>query len=285
MRKVIINYGNKILFRYITIANSFVITTNVDHQFYKAGFLEERIFATQGDYGLIQCSRGCHKKLYDNEELIYKMINKQQDCKIPTELVPKCPMCGQNMEVNLRCDNFFIEDSKWHESCDNYQNFLINNSNLNILELCNNSIKYRDMSFHKSEKTMIMRSLMNIRMPKPIWKKFLKVQDEFLQEESRKRGIVKLNDIPTLKVQYGLENKYYKAIENGIKSIAFYCISTGEFHFQNDEAAKIAIDEVTKFLSCYYNKLDRVIFNVFKGYDQEIYEKLLINNFKKWNFI
>ena len=266
-----------------------------------------------------------------------------------------------------------------------------------VKELCNDSIKYRDMIVKKSEKRMIMRALMNIRMPKPISKEFLEVQDEFLQEESRKRGVVQLNDIPTLKVQYGLENKYSnkisiwkgditrlqidaivnaansqmlgcfvpghmcidnaihsfaglqlrdecneymkkmriknkyydeptgsavvtkaynllckyvihtvgpivmnyltddlkndlrssyrsclnKAIENGIKSIAFYCISTGEFHFQNDEAAKIAIDEVTKFLSCYYNKLDRIIFNVFKGYDQEIYEKLLINNFKK----
>ncbi len=266
-----------------------------------------------------------------------------------------------------------------------------------VKELCNDSIKYRDMIVKKSEKRMIMRALMNIRMPKPISKEFLEVQDEFLQEESRKRGVVQLNDIPTLKVQYGLENKYSnkisiwkgditrlqidaivnaansqmlgcfvpghmcidnaihsfaglqlrdecneymkkmriknkyydeptgsavvtkaynllckyvihtvgpivmnyltddlkndlrssyrsclnKAIENGIKSIAFCCISTGEFHFPNDEAAKIAIDEVTKFLSCYYNKFDRIIFNVFKDYDQEIYEKLLINNFKK----
>lgn len=123
----------KVLFDIVKEKDYFVITTNVDHQFYKAGFPEERIFATQGDYGLIQCSRGCHKKLYDNEELVYKMINEQQDCKIPTNLVPKCPMCGQNMEVNLRCDNFFVEDSKWHESYNNYQNFLINNGNLNIL--------------------------------------------------------------------------------------------------------------------------------------------------------
>ena len=69
---------------YIMEKDYFVITTNVDHQFYKAGFPEERIFTTQGDYGLIQCSRGCHKKLYDNEELIYKMINKQQYCKNTT---------------------------------------------------------------------------------------------------------------------------------------------------------------------------------------------------------
>ena len=79
-----------------------------------------------------------------------------------------------------------------------------------VKELCNDSIKYREMIVKRSEKRMIMRSLMNIRMPKAISKEFLKVQDEFLQEEVRKRGIVKLNDISTLKVQYGLENKYSK---------------------------------------------------------------------------
>ena len=55
----------------------FVLTTNVDHCFQKAGFDKERLFYTQGDYGLFQCSVPCHKKTYDNEEIIRKMIEAQ----------------------------------------------------------------------------------------------------------------------------------------------------------------------------------------------------------------
>lgn len=72
----------------------FVLTTNVDHQFYKAGFSADRIFATQGDYGEIQCQRGCHPKVYDAKELFEKMDAARKDCLIPSELVPKCPVCG-----------------------------------------------------------------------------------------------------------------------------------------------------------------------------------------------
>lgn len=111
----------------------FVITTNVDHQFYKAGFPEERVFATQGDYGLLQCANGCHKKLYDNEAIIYEMVEKQRDCKVPSELVPKCPVCGGNMEVNLRCDEYFVEDEDWDNSLANYEKFIGENQNKNIV--------------------------------------------------------------------------------------------------------------------------------------------------------
>lgn len=102
----------------------FVLTTNVDHQFWLAGFPKERIFAAQGDYGLFQCAKGCHKKLYDNEKIIRAMVTRQKDCRIPSDLVPKCPVCGGDMEVNLRCDHFFVEDEAWQEMLKGYQAFL-----------------------------------------------------------------------------------------------------------------------------------------------------------------
>ncbi|GAA0180690.1 hypothetical protein SH2C18_33370 [Clostridium sediminicola] len=102
----------------------FVLTTNGDHLFYKAGFDSNRIFATQGDYGLLQCAKACHDKLYDNEHIVYEMIEKQKDLKIPSELIPKCPVCGGDMEVNLRKDNYFIQDENWDIEYKNYENFL-----------------------------------------------------------------------------------------------------------------------------------------------------------------
>lgn len=102
----------------------FVLTTNVEHQFWINGFADDRIFATQGDYGLMQCAEACHNKLYSNEELVKKAVNETVDCKIPSDLVPKCPVCGGEMEINVRKDNFFVEDEKWHEMHDNYAAFL-----------------------------------------------------------------------------------------------------------------------------------------------------------------
>ena len=115
----------------------FVLTTNVDCQFYKAGFDENRIFATQGDYGKIQCQRACHSKTYDAEELFHKMDAARKDCLIPSELVPKCPVCGGNMAMNLRCDNYFVEDEEWHEAADRYGEFLeqIKDKKVVLLEL------------------------------------------------------------------------------------------------------------------------------------------------------
>jgi NAD-dependent SIR2 family protein deacetylase len=94
----------------------FVITTNVDAQFYKTGFDAKNIFAVQGDYGKNQCAKGCHRKLYDNEELVKAMVEQQFNCRIPKSLVPKCPMCGSNMEVNIRKDSYFIQDDNWDKS-------------------------------------------------------------------------------------------------------------------------------------------------------------------------
>ena len=113
----------------------FVLTTNVDHQFELCGFDPERIFATQGDYGLFQCAKACHKKLYDNEKIVREMIKSQTDCKIPSSLVPKCPVCGGNMEVNLRADQYFVEDENWDKASQRYYNYLEKNKNEKILFL------------------------------------------------------------------------------------------------------------------------------------------------------
>ena len=102
----------------------FVITTNVDHQFQKAGFDKQRLFYTQGDYGLFQCAKPCHKKTYDNEEMVKRMIAEQQDMRIPTELIPHCPVCGGPMKVNLRADETFVEDEGWHAASERYTEFI-----------------------------------------------------------------------------------------------------------------------------------------------------------------
>ena len=101
----------------------FVITTNVDHQFQKAGFDKQRLFYTQGDYGMFQCAKPCHQRTYDNEEVVKRMIAEQMDLRIPSELVPRCPVCGGRMEVNLRSDETFVEDEGWHAASERYADF------------------------------------------------------------------------------------------------------------------------------------------------------------------
>ncbi len=116
----------------------FVLTTNVESQFWINGFDDERIFATQGDYGLLQCSVPCHDKLYFNKDQVFEWVENTKDFKIPTELIPKCPVCGAEMELNLRKDNLFVEDAKWHEMNKRYSEFLSHvdeNKNLVFLEL------------------------------------------------------------------------------------------------------------------------------------------------------
>ena len=102
----------------------FVITTNVDHCFQKAGFDKERLFYTQGDYGLWQCSGPCHQETYDNEEQVRQMIAEQKDMRIPTELIPRCPRCGKPMTMNLRSDAAFVEDAGWHRAARRYEAFI-----------------------------------------------------------------------------------------------------------------------------------------------------------------
>ena len=102
----------------------FVITTNVEHQFWINGFDEDKIFATQGDYGFFQCSEACHNKLYYNEAQICEMVEKTVDCKIPSDLIPRCPVCGAEMETNLRKDDLFVQDNEWYEMNRRYVNYL-----------------------------------------------------------------------------------------------------------------------------------------------------------------
>ena len=111
----------------------FVLTTNVDHCFQKAGFEKRRLFYTQGDYGLWQCSLPCHNKTYDNEQAVRQMVRDQRDMRIPSELIPHCPVCGAPMAMNLRTDMTFVEDEGWHEAARRYEDFLKRHQGLRIL--------------------------------------------------------------------------------------------------------------------------------------------------------
>lgn len=115
--------------------NYFVITTNVDHQFQLAGFRKARLFYTQGDYGLFQCSNPCYPKTYDNKEAICKMLAHLKDGRIPADLVPHCPICGAEMTTNLRIDDRFVEDDGWHAAQERYRDFLRENRDGRILFL------------------------------------------------------------------------------------------------------------------------------------------------------
>lgn len=125
----------KTLFELMKDKNYFVITTNVDHQFQKAGFDKQSLFYTQGDYGLFQCSEPCHDATYDNEEIVKDMLEFQQDMKIPAELIPKCPKCGKPMTMNLRSDDKFVEDEGWHAAAEKYNDFLQTHRGKHILFL------------------------------------------------------------------------------------------------------------------------------------------------------
>lgn len=113
----------------------FVLTTNVDHQFQLTGFDKKRLFYTQGDYGLWQCSKPCHQKTYDNEDLVRKMFTQQQNMKIPSELIPNCPICKAPMTMNLRSDNTFVQDDGWYKASSRYEDFIRRHKNLQILFL------------------------------------------------------------------------------------------------------------------------------------------------------
>ena len=123
------------LLKLVKDKNYFVLTTNVDHQFQLAGFDKERLFYTQGDYGLFQCSVPCHNKTYDNYDDVIAMIEQQKDMRIPTELVPHCPVCGKPMTMNLRSDDKFVEDEGWHKASERYNAFIEENTDKNIVYL------------------------------------------------------------------------------------------------------------------------------------------------------
>ena len=114
----------RLLLNVVKEKDYFVITTNVDGQFEKSGFDRERIFTVQGDYAYLQCANGCHDKLYYNENLVREMARQTTDCRIPSGLVPHCPVCGGKMDVHVRKDRYFVQDSEWYASNERYQDFM-----------------------------------------------------------------------------------------------------------------------------------------------------------------
>lgn len=141
----------KQLFQLVENKDYFVLTTNVDHCFQKAGFDKNRMFYTQGDYGLFQCSKPCHHGTYDNEEIVKKMVvsqgyrieagkltvpeGTQIRRTVPTELVPRCPKCGRPMSMNLRADNTFVQDAGWEDAAKRYEKFMENHRGQNVVFL------------------------------------------------------------------------------------------------------------------------------------------------------
>ena len=123
------------LLKWVAGKDYFVITTNVDHCFQKAGFEKKRLFYTQGDYGLFQCSEPCCQETFDNEAVVRKMVARQENMKIPSELLPVCPHCGKPMTMNLRSDDAFVEDEGWHRAAERYADFLRTRKDQKILFL------------------------------------------------------------------------------------------------------------------------------------------------------
>ena len=123
------------IFKLVKGKDYFAITTNVDHCFQKAGFDKKRLFYTQGDYGLFQCSEPCCQETFENEDVIRRMMEQQKDMRIPSELLPVCPHCGKPVTMNLRSDNRFVEDEGWHMAAERYENFLLTRGDQRILFL------------------------------------------------------------------------------------------------------------------------------------------------------
>ncbi len=113
----------------------FVLSTNVDGQFYNSGFDKDKVFEVQGDYSYLQCENACHNKLYNNKELVEKWLRNTKDCKIPSDLVMKCPVCGGNMDMNLRKDANFVQDEKWYRQSERYEKFVSKSKGKNVLLL------------------------------------------------------------------------------------------------------------------------------------------------------
>lgn len=140
------------LYNLVRDKDYFVITTNVDHCFQKAGFDKKRLYYTQGDYGLFQCSKPCHEKTYENAETIREMVLAQgwqidadhrlylpdgvmPKMSVPDELIPHCPKCGEPMSMNLRADDTFVQDEGWYKAAKRYEEFLQNHQTSNALFL------------------------------------------------------------------------------------------------------------------------------------------------------
>ena len=113
----------------------FVLSTNVDGQFYSSGFDKDKVFEVQGDYSHLQCENACHNKLYNNKELVEKWLKNTKDCKIPSDLVMKCPVCGGNMDMNLRKNATFVQDENWYRQSKKYEEYLSRSKGKNVVLL------------------------------------------------------------------------------------------------------------------------------------------------------
>lgn len=142
----------KQLYEMVKEKDCFVLTTNVDHCFQKAGFDKGRLFYTQGDYGLFQCGEPCHSSTYENKDAVFQMVEAQgfaidengalylpegviPKMTVPSQLVPRCPKCGKPMEMNLRSDDTFVEDEGWHRAAQRYADFLAEHRDGKVLFL------------------------------------------------------------------------------------------------------------------------------------------------------
>ena len=177
----------------------FVITTNVDHQFQKAGFDKRRLFYTQGDYGLFQCATPCHQKTYDNEVTVRRMMDEQKDMKIPTELVPHCPVCGGKMNVNLRTDDTFVEDEGWHAAARRYVDLLNAHQRGKVL--------YLDLGIGSNTPTIIKLPFMQMtyKNPEAIYAT-INLGEAFTVDPIKDRSIVIDGDIGVVLEQLLTEN-------------------------------------------------------------------------------
>lgn len=123
------------LLRLVQDKDYFVLTTNVDHCFQKAGFDKKRLFYTQGDYGLFQCSEPCCQETWGNKRAIQDMMEFQENMRIPTELIPRCPRCGKPLTMNLRSDDKFVQDEGWYRAAGRYEDYLRRHQHGKILYL------------------------------------------------------------------------------------------------------------------------------------------------------
>ena len=167
--------------------NYFVITTNVDHRFQINGFSKTRLFYTQGDYGLFQCSVPCHDKTYDNEDIVRQMYERQKDMRAPAELLPVCPRCGSPMTTNLRVDNRFVQDEGWYAARDRYVRFLEQyaDSRIVFLELGVGSntpgvIKYPFWQMTEENPKAVFASINRgeAAAPRSIWDRSILINDD-----------------------------------------------------------------------------------------------------------
>ncbi|GFI62031.1 protein ADP-ribosyltransferase [Clostridiales bacterium] len=176
------------LLKLVQNKNYFILTTNVDHCFQKAGFDKNRLFYTQGDYGLWQCSIPCHNKTYDNEVVVKRMVIEQRNMSILPDLIPRCPLCHAPMTMNLRSDNTFVEDEGWKKASVLFHDFLHQYSHLNIL--------YLELGVGRNTPGIIKYPFWNLtyKNPKAIYA-CINLSDIYVPNEIKEQSICILGDI------------------------------------------------------------------------------------------